>query len=207
MVRSRLSGLTVIYFLLRFVILTVLTLGLYLLYFSRDVQLWRLCLLQIDGQRVRYVGTFRGWITGSLRDQLVMWLSAGIYAPWAVAADTGDARTLLRLTDGRRLRFKGRGGQIILLTLASIVLVPLTAGVATPWLLQQWKAWEWSQTWLSTPEGEWRQLGWQGSVNDLWCRIGISVFWSLITLGLFLPWGIAWVLRWEADGVVWADAA
>ncbi len=121
-------------------------------------------------------------------------LTAGIYAPWA-------AVRLFRLKASHTLigkmpvRFIGRGGELFVKCLLWGLLCLVTLGLYAPWAacaFLKWKA-------LNTIVGE-KPSEFNGAGADL---LGLSLIhlliFPLLTLGLYLFWGIYRICAWKEE--------
>jgi len=209
------SGGQLLGFALLQALLVVGTAGLWILVLPRALKRWKLHHTRIDGMPVRYQGGVGAAVVFGVVKPLLVAATVGLVTPWLVVRARRYEREHTRLADGRRLTFDGTARQALVLLLLTAVLLPLSCGLAFPWLYALWKKWEWQHSRLSrdpvvrdlrgaeareaADDGGWRDFVFEGRGGTL---VG-PFLWNAalvgLTLGLYAPWASVNLFRWEAE--------
>ena len=121
-------------------------------------------------------------------------LTVGIYAPWAVVK-------LLRLKAShcligkKQVSFTGKGGDLFINCLLWGLLCLVTIGVYSPWAVCAFLKWKAANTVVGGEPSEFNGAGADLLVLSL---IHLLIF-PLLTLGLYLFWGIYRVYAWKEE--------
>ncbi|PIY21552.1 MAG: hypothetical protein COZ11_15865 [Deltaproteobacteria bacterium CG_4_10_14_3_um_filter_51_14] len=121
-------------------------------------------------------------------------LTVGIYAPWAVVK-------LLRLKAShcligkKQVSFTGKGGDLFINCLLWGLLCLVTIGVYSPWAVCAFLKWKAANTVVGGKPSEFNGAGADLLVLSL---IHLFIF-PLLTLGLYLFWGIYRVYAWKEE--------
>jgi len=183
--------------------------GLFLVFWfllSRSVRLYRSRHTWLHGDRVAVELGFGAVLVHWGINLVLFGLSAGLGTPWILSR---NRRFLLRHTTVKARRrdkpldFNGTGIQalgLLLLSLVSSPLIPLTLGIWLVYLNFRWIRWEQSNLVVPSPTGRGTlQARFNGTWGSKLKRACLSGLFTLLTAGLFRPWAIASGWRWIAE--------
>lgn len=166
---------------------------------SWDTTRWITDRIAWRGQRFRFTATWGDILGNHILTGLLTFATCGVGLPWAIVMHEKYVIERTITNDGRRLRFDGRGLDLVGLILLTIALVPLTLGLAFPWLAVQWRGWFVSHTLIedpTAPEG-YTRLRFDGTATSFAVQAILSVLLVYMTCGLYLPWAVINYLRWS----------
>lgn len=187
----------------------VLTLGLYLFYLPTAKRRWQYKHTFFDGVPMIYSTHFGHWLWDLIVDGVLMALTLGLYLPWSFAGNSRYLKEHSRLEDGRRFAFRGKGSEVILLTILRVIVAPLTGFVALPFIEHLWKQWAWKKTLLTelpgadpnAPGTSLLDLEYTDTLGEVAGRYIIDYVLTVLTLGLWYPWAAANAMRAEARAI------
>lgn len=193
----RMSGGELVVFVLVRIPLVVLTLGIYLFMLPGALFELRIGRTYVDGSPLREVSGLGERIGHALVNLLIVVLSVGLATPYASYRNVRFLYGHLRLEDGREGAFHGevwayfgRAALCWLLTLATAGLAaPVTRTVLTRYRLE-------NTTFGGAP------VRFEGSAMGAAAHMLTGLLLCYVTLGLYTPWAVVRMWRWEAANTV-----
>ena len=99
--------------------------------------------------------------------------------------------------------FRGTGLSYLWLFLWTWVLTLLTFGLFFPWAFSAQQRWISEHTFINS-----RQLALHGTgFGFFWNWLLIMVLMTIITFGLYMPWGFCRLKQWQTNNLFFADVA
>ena len=157
------------------------------------MQYWAITNTARDGQRLQYEAGIGEAIGAALVRALLLVATCGFALPWTSAMSQRFRVEHTSTAEGHRMRFTGTGGDVLGLWLLAVVALPLSFGLAWPWLAVLRERWVASSTVVldpSAPGGEYR-LRFDAGPLSYFVQGVLSLLLSLVTLGLYTPFAIA----------------
>ena len=157
------------------------------------LQYWGITSTARDGQRFRYEATFGESVGAALVRTLLFFVTCGLALPWTSAMSQRFRIEHTSTAEGHRMRFTGTGGEVLGLWLLMVVALPLSFGLAWPWLAVLRERWVASNTVVidpSAPGGEY-SLRFDAGPLSYVVQGGLSLLLTIVTFGLYSPWALA----------------
>jgi hypothetical protein len=151
----------------------------------------------IDGQRLRYVGSAGGLFSTMFVNMILVSITFGIYAPWAVCKMWAwvDENTEVNGQRGR-LTFHGDGATLLGKWIVGTILTSCTGGIYGAWFANDIFAFYWENTKLDG-----RGFGFRKDPGGFLGTYILTAILSYCTLGIYLPWGMCNIIKWECERV------
>lgn len=139
-----------------------------------------------------------------LANAVLLAVTVGLAAPWVVARNKRFFYRSCVVTGrpGQHLEFRGTGWQVLGLLLLTVVCLPFavcTLGLGGLWLRYLWLAWEHNHIILPDVSGTPLACRFTGTFGEFFGHALANWLLTLITLGLYRPWGLCAQWRWEAE--------
>ena len=153
--------------------------------------------LVLDGQPCQYTGTTGELAKIILINAVLSMMTCGIYSLWgSVKMKEFIYSKVLVGGQPNRLTFHGDPASLLGTYILGIILTYCTAGLYQPWFMNNIFAFMWENTKLDGRPYQFRKDagGWLG-----WSTIAMNF--TVLSLGIYFPWGICNVLKWEAERV------
>lgn len=145
-----------------------------------------------------FTGTGGGLFVQVLIGALLTLLTLGIYMPWFVAGLIRwfyENTTLQTPRGNVRLSFSGTGGQFFLTLLMAYVLLPLTLGLVTPWIVARLLRIMLDHTNGTAEDGTPYRLKYLGTGGGLFGPIVGGMLLTMITFGIYGAWFLVGLTR------------
>lgn len=189
-------------------VLTLLSVGIYAPWFYCRLTRYVLSNTTLGPTRrgiVRLEFTGRGgelFIT-VLVGYLLTLLTVGIYGAWFAAKLMRffSENVVATAEDGTRygLRFEGRGGEFFTTILVGYLLTLVTLGIYAPWFLCEFRKLVATRTLLLENERPVGHFDFEGNGGELFLMYLAGYLLTIVTLGIYLPWLSAKVMRFFAE--------
>ncbi|MEI7893324.1 MAG: DUF898 family protein [Myxococcales bacterium] len=152
----------------------------------------------IDGARLRYLASWSTELGHHLVAVLFVMISCGLALPWIVAWDRSFHAQHTCTADGRRVAFDGTGIEVLGLLVAGLLLLPLTLGLAWPWLVVAWAGWDRRHTLVQDPRAPqgWVRLRLDAGGLAFLVEAAFVTLLMLLTFGLYGVAAIPRAKRW-----------
>ncbi|MFO0630306.1 MAG: DUF898 family protein [Polyangiales bacterium] len=151
--------------------------------------------LEIDGRRVRYVGSLGQYVAALFVPTLITVCTLGFGMPWFLAKYNAYAAEHCEI-DGARLSFHGNGGDLFGRWLLGSVLTCCTLGIYSAWLYSDVWAWTWENT-----EVGGRRFSFRRDPAGLLGEFFVVSLLTVCTAGIYWPWAAARLRAWEVEHV------
>lgn len=129
---------------------------------------------------------------------LLTLVTIGIYSPWFIVKLNRYLyeKTTLKTDRGNvRFRFTGEGGKLFEIMFFGFLLTVITLGFFGPWFVVNVLKYFWKNSHGRTEDGRGYKLRFNGSGGVLFQVLLVGFLFSLITLGLYMPWFICKIYR------------
>lgn len=132
-------------------------------------------------------------VLASIGRKLLLVCTLGLAWPWTLVMRERFRVDHTSTAEGHRMSFTGTGFDVIGLWLLTLVCLPLSCGLAWPWLAVVWQRWTASSTVIHDPNvpGRECQLRFDAGGLSYFVQGTLSLLLSVITFGLYAPWAIA----------------
>jgi len=187
------DGLELLGIMLLYVLLTLITLGIYMPWGLCKIMRWRASHTVIQGRRLAFTGTGGQLFLKALKWGLLSLITFGIYALWAYKdAKKWELEHTFYEESGAVIGdhnpfsfFDGTVGEYFLIVLLGSLLTSITCGIYSPWLTCKLQAFEASH---SVINGD--RLKFTGTGGELFLELLIIALLSSVTCGIYETWGI-----------------
>ncbi|MFH1243400.1 MAG: DUF898 family protein [Pseudomonadota bacterium] len=154
----------------------------------------------INGKPVTFSGTGGQLLVLLLINGFLTVITLGFYGPWAICRLLGwkAENTIVASSPSR---FTGRGGSFFLFYLIHLIILPLlTLGIYYLFGLYRFYAWKEEHTMYGGEKTSFgASFGGFVKVSLICCVL------NAVTFGLFLPWAMCMLYRWQANGLAVGD--
>lgn len=151
--------------------------------------------LEIDGRRVRYVGSLGSYVAAMFVPMVITVCTLGFAWPWFLAKYNAYAAAHSEV-DGVRLSFHGNGGDLFGRWLLGSLLSVCTLGIYSAWLYSDIWAWTWENTEIGG-----RRFSFRRDPSGLLGEFFVVSLLTVCTAGIYWPWGAARLRAWEVEHV------
>jgi len=129
-------------------------------------------------------------------------VTLGIYMPWFIADLTRFFvdNTELGGPQGKvSLKFNGTGGNLFVICLTNFLLCLVTLMIYTPWAVVRFNRWQMENVTATDAAGHTFNVRFAGTGAALFWKLVGGYLLTVITLGIFFPWFLVWLMRFYAD--------
>lgn len=151
----------------------------------------------INGRKLKFTGTI-----GELYIKYIIWLvlfvvTLGIFSFWIAIKYLRwkTENTIFEDSDmnAEASKFTGKVKEYVLISFVAYLLIPLTLGIATPWIITTFNKWIYTNTYINGEHLEYTTSG-----KALAKKYFIWLFFSIITLNIYFIWFLKKMIEWNS---------
>lgn len=168
------------------------------------VRLYRIRRTAVFGAALDYKPGCLAPILHSFVNLLLLAVTAGLATPWIVARSKRFfyRSCVVTTRPGQRLDFRGTGMDVLGYTLATVLCLPFvvcTLGFVGLLLRYMWLSWEQNNIVIPDVAGKPLACRFTGTFGDFFGKALARWLLTLLTLGLYRPWGLCDQWQWETE--------